>query len=1258
MATLPKTNKKKPEESIEDPLDTINQHLYPPSEDPPIITVDEEPNLPEEELYFTSDLGEQVYPVAKDPKKNYPGIDVGFNQPPIYASPKEMDKWSPEMMDLYYQLLAEESNEPMEKTESPLSVYPYETTPLEVLNRPEQEAIVQTHSPEYGPDGKLPPGLTTEDLKKGLEDPLDTINRYRAEQDYWNQPVIPMMKGVLKEIDNWGTGIKFARIAYGAMADVVDWPYDMAMGFMNAALTKSGLDKYVGTFKVNNFRNFFHSIGYTFDEETEGHIQIEEPVLYYMADFVGTSWAIIPIQTFTALKNAGALSSEFFSESAAKLAKRTYLGKKVDLPSLSNKIRNKLPFLKPVSEYRPTMKSSFDAIKTSIGEIGQTTVQKPFFTTYMDTVGSAGAGLGFALGKEFSDSPTVQLFTSLLGGFSFTSHLTLLKKGGALTSAGIQKLGGTFGAGATRRAANRLYSLSGDEITENTDAVLRAVLDKEAKANLTEAQKVQYDIITKYIDPDVMSKMTPAQRAAVVGRDEFLPLEKLILTLDARLSPEAKAQLQELQDIMLQSFSLPGENIGFTREVFHIQQDYLKALAAGRMKIAEDRATAKIKAASPDKDEVFIADTIRKEVESALTDIKKQEKQLWDLVSSDTLVNPSPVIDVWKGLLKDRDRMSRPDELLLTGGNNNLLLEELGFYKDGEWVPGNLQKRPDLPEGTLVQKGDYTTDSKVSIQLLQSLRRRLLQEMQEPKTKNNFNKKRILNEVQQAILTLFKHEAHLLKMKKDPETGEFVADIDAQIGHVLTAIEHSAMLNSKFNDDIVGELLGSSATAKEAVPPSLTAEFIFKGSPIAQQHRVKKVLDAVKRESTLAEQKTSKPPSLTETAGMLEDEAVLKPVTDAMRAFIKHQFIKKFVTEDSGKLFIKNPVAAGNWVRLRQKHLLKEFPGTKTQPSLRNELMEAVIANKPGKLYGEGLPIDQIKKINKYLLNKDRQITVLFTEVEPTDIFNWSPKSRLIAKTPVSNTKKVQQIIQQLASNAQKDPTGRAMRGLQESVYEWIIQRSYIKQTEKDTGREINTFSGAKLSALLEEKKTQIIIDTILTKPQQKEKLKVLEFTANLVDSFRVATPLVDKSGKMQTISGDKTGWFLSRVGNVLGAFLGRKLGTGTLQAPTGGARIGEMIAEKAQIDWAERFLIHALMDSDSRHLAVLLQKVDTPAKHKEFDRYLRSFFAYTITEYNLPFPNIDRFGTIDGEEDDEGLEGNVPENETDIILKLEKELP
>ena len=86
------------------------------------------------------------------------------------------------------------------------------------------------------------------------------------------------------------------------------------------------------------------------------------------------------------------------------------------------------------------------------------------------------------------------------------------------------------------------------------------------------------------------------------------------------------------------------------------------------------------------------------------------------------------------------------------------------------------------------------------------------------------------------------------------------------------------------------------------------------------------------------------------------------------------------------------------------------------------------------------------------------------------------------------------------------------------------------------------------------------------------------------------------------------------------------------------------MIADKMQIDWAERYLIHALMDSDSKHLAVLLQKTDTPAKAKEFDRYLKAFFAYTITEYNLPFPNIDRFGTIEGEDD--------------IIPEMEEEAP
>ena len=1221
MPTLPKTNKKKTEKIKEDPFDTISDYLSPPQEPPiitageeqpiPIITAEEEqPISPDEELYFTSDLGERVYPVDKDPEKNYGGVDApSFNLPPLIASEEEMQSMSPAMKDFYNQALESSGAEAPEQP----SVYPYE------FMQPDQDI----HQPEYGPDGKLLPGFTNKDLKKRVgEDEFTTISKYREEKDYWNQPFIPAIIGIAKEIDSWETGIKVARIIDGAIIDTLEWPADMTLEFMNAALTTTSLDKYVGTFRVNNFRNFFNSIGYTFDEETEGHIEIDEPTLYHIADFMGMSIALLPLQTLVAIKNAGAVTQSFINESASKLAKRTWLGKKINFQTLRNKLANKLPFLKPipVSAYRPTMKSSFDAIKTSIGEIGQTAVQKPFFVPYMETVGSAGAGLGYAIGKEYSDSPSVQLFTSILGAVAFTSHIATLKTVGGLAYAGIQKLGAPFGTGAKRRAVNRIQGLSGDEVTENTDAVLRAILDKDAKATLTPSEKEQYDIITKYIDPDALEMMSPAQKAAVVGRDEFLPLEQLIINLDPRLSPKLKKDLEGLQDIILKSFTLPAENVGYTREIFQLQQEYLQTLAAARMKIAEDRAMAKIKAASSDIDEAFIGDTIRKEVELALDDLSKQEEMLWDLVTMNKTVGGDPVLNIWKEILKDRSIMDRPDELLLTGGNNDLLLKQLGFYDEsGVWIPGELFKR---------------SDSKVSIKLLQGLRRRLLQEIKEPKTQINANKKRILNELQKSILTIFRQEADTIRMQKT-ETGEFAADIDSQLGHVLTAIEHSSMLNSKFNDDVVGELLGSSATAKEAVPPSLTAEFIFKGSSLNQQHRVKKVLEAVKRESTLAEQKTPKPPSLTESAGtgIIEDEAVLKPVTDAMRAFLKHQFIKKFVTEDSGKLVIKNPVAAGNWIRLRQKHLLKEFPKTKTQPSLKNELMEAVIANKPGKLYGEGLPKEQIQKFNKYLFNKNKQITVLFTEVEPADIFNWKRSSRLISKTPVSNTKKVRQIIQNLASNAQKDITGRATKGLQESVIEWIINRSYLKNTNANTGEEIKTLSGAKMSALLEEQKTQIIIDTILTK-QQKEKLKVLEVTANMIDSFRVATPLREKSGAFQTISGDKTGWFLHKVGKVLGALAGRKLRTGTLQGPTEGARLGEMIADKMQIDWAERYLIHAFMDSDSKHLAVLLQKIDTPAKAKEFERYLRSFFAYTITEYNLPFPNIDRFGTIEGEDD------------------------
>ena len=367
MPTLPKTNKKKTEKIKEDPFDTISDYLSPPQEPPiitageeqpiPIITAEEEqPISPDEELYFTSDLGERVYPVDKDPEKNYGGVDApSFNLPPLIASEEEMQSMSPAMKDFYNQALESSGAEAPEQP----SVYPYE------FMQPDQDI----HQPEYGPDGKLLPGFTNKDLKKRVgEDEFTTISKYREEKDYWNQPFWPATKGILKEIDSWETGVKFSRLIYGAMADFVDWPYDMLAEFMNAALTKSSLDKSVGTFKVDNFRNVLHSIGYTYNKETDGEIELDEPILYHMADFIGMGWAIYPMQTVSALRLSGTLSTQFFSESSAKLAKRTWLGKKINFQTLRNKIANKLPFLKPipVSAYRPTIKSSFDAFKTSV----------------------------------------------------------------------------------------------------------------------------------------------------------------------------------------------------------------------------------------------------------------------------------------------------------------------------------------------------------------------------------------------------------------------------------------------------------------------------------------------------------------------------------------------------------------------------------------------------------------------------------------------------------------------------------------------------------------------------------------------------------------------------------------------------------------------------------------------------------------------------------------------------------------------------
>ena len=174
MPTLPKTNKKKTEKIKEDPFDTISDYLSPPQEPPiitageeqpipiitageeqpiPIITAEEEqPISPDEELYFTSDLGERVYPVDKDPEKNYGGVDApSFNLPPLIASEEEMQSWSPAMKDFYNNALESSGAEAPEQP----SVYPYE------FMQPDQDI----HQLEYGPDGKLLPGYTNKDLK-------------------------------------------------------------------------------------------------------------------------------------------------------------------------------------------------------------------------------------------------------------------------------------------------------------------------------------------------------------------------------------------------------------------------------------------------------------------------------------------------------------------------------------------------------------------------------------------------------------------------------------------------------------------------------------------------------------------------------------------------------------------------------------------------------------------------------------------------------------------------------------------------------------------------------------------------------------------------------------------------------------------------------------------------------------------------------------------------------------------------------------
>lgn len=390
------------------------------------------------------------------------------------------------------------------------------------------------------------------------------------------------------------------------------------------------------------------------------------------------------------------------------------------------------------------------------------------------------------------------------------------------------------------------------------------------------------------------------------------------------------------------------------------------------------------------------------------------------------------------------------------------------------------------------------------------------------------------------------------------DSGAVLNIADEEAGFALKrAINFSRHLNDRFNRGPVAKILGRDRRGGQSVDKALTLEQTLGVSNSAKAKvNARAILQAVKDNP---------------------DE-----MKGAMESFIKSKIVAKAVKE--GKLVKEKAQRILN----EQSELLNEFP------DIKQTLQEAIEANDV-----ESIRSLKFDAVNKRLMNKNRSLAQLFIGESPDKAF-----------TKILNSRTIETDISQVMKLANRDPSGKAVEGLQRSFYEWLLKKSSIAGEGKSQLSELQQqfISGFKLSRVVEDSKTQKIIVKLLSKEQQ-DNLKLIVNTAKRLDLARKANP--SKKGIIKDIE-NKT---LETAAGILGAGVGRQMNTGTIQGPGLVASRFRTWAKKLMKDPAKEMLIEALTSKDPSFLKALLTDIESEQDLKFVSKQLNIWLASSLSE-------------------------------------------
>ena len=404
-----------------------------------------------------------------------------------------------------------------------------------------------------------------------------------------------------------------------------------------------------------------------------------------------------------------------------------------------------------------------------------------------EVVSGAGAGVGAHVAEETApDNQILQFLAEIVGGIAAPA-----------------------GIAAARLPSKAIKRVASEALFPFTETGGRIRAEKRIQALVPNAEAA-----AKKLGEPTISKTTPARK---IGDERLIALEDAVRGSDINVDESIK-RIKAGGEATLRSELERIKGSGSaadTKEALTGRQERFSKLIDDRVTKATDIVDEKISNLTPKMREAQASTVARQELDSALSDIRVQERALWEKIPSGVLAEKKVTTTAYEQLIKDTPRAQQGDipKSLMKRFFAQPAQEKLN------WVNGRGEP--------LLGKSAPKTEK---LSELQGLRSKLLEESRQAKADGKFNKARIHDNLADAVLE---------------DLGAVSGRVQGEIGQTIRdALDFSRKLNKKFTQGEIGKILGSAKQGGARVAPELTLNKLIGTGGVKGDLGAKKLLEA------------------------------------------------------------------------------------------------------------------------------------------------------------------------------------------------------------------------------------------------------------------------------------------------------------------------------------------------------------------------------------------------------------------------------